>query len=152
VTARSRGSTFIVSDEPHKHTDPVISRQAYDELAAAQDAYIATRDVIVIDGYIGDHPIARMRTRLVVERANANLAAMQRLLYFGRRLPSRTDGDLHAESHRRLPTTAASWSISKGVTASSTPTTSASRRWAACGCGTPRCTGAAGWPCTAASS
>ena len=82
VTARSKGSTFIVSDEPHKHTDPVISRQAYGELAAAQDAYIATRDVIVIDGYIGDHPIARMRTRLVVERANANLAAMQRLLYF----------------------------------------------------------------------
>ena len=82
VTARSKGSTFIVSDEPHNHTDPVISREQYDSLAASQDAFIEGRDMIVLDGYIGDHPAARMRTRLVVERSNANLAAMQRLLYF----------------------------------------------------------------------
>jgi phosphoenolpyruvate carboxykinase (ATP) len=82
VTARSKGSTFIVSDEPHHHTDPVISRESYEVLAAAQDAHVAGKDMIVIDGYIGDHPTARMRTRLVVEKENANLAAMQRLLYF----------------------------------------------------------------------
>jgi phosphoenolpyruvate carboxykinase (ATP) len=39
-------------------------------------------DAIVLDGYIGDHPDARVRTRLIVDRRNANLAAMQRLLYF----------------------------------------------------------------------
>jgi phosphoenolpyruvate carboxykinase (ATP) len=82
VTARSKGSTFIVSDEPHHHTDPVISRDRYDALAAAQDAYIRDQDMVVIDGYIGDHPTARMRTRLVIERSNANIAAKQRLLYF----------------------------------------------------------------------
>lgn len=82
VTARSKGSTFIVSDQPDRHTDPVISREAYDALAARQDAYIADQDMVVIDGYIGDHPDARMRTRLVIERSNANIAAKQRLLYF----------------------------------------------------------------------
>ena len=82
VTARSKGSTFIVSDEPLHHTDPVISRQKYDALAAEQDAYIKGQDMVVIDGYIGDHPTARMRTRLVVERSNANIAAKQQLLYF----------------------------------------------------------------------
>ncbi|HEX5630188.1 MAG TPA: phosphoenolpyruvate carboxykinase (ATP) [Acidimicrobiia bacterium] len=82
VTARSKGSTFIVSDEPHIHTDPVIDRDAYQVLAKRQDDFIATRDMIALDGYIGDHPTARMRTRLVVEASNANLAAMQQLLYF----------------------------------------------------------------------
>ena len=82
VTARSKGSTFIVSDAPHLHTDPVIDRTAYEALAARQDEHIAGRDMIVLDGYIGDHPTARMRTRLIVERSNANLAAMQQLLYF----------------------------------------------------------------------
>lgn len=82
VTARSKGSTFIVSDEEHRHTDPVIARDRYEAMAAQQDAFIADRDMVVLDGYIGDHPDARMRTRLVVERSNANLAAMQQLLYF----------------------------------------------------------------------
>jgi phosphoenolpyruvate carboxykinase (ATP) len=82
VTARSKGSTFIVSDEPHRHTDPVIARDRYDALAATQDEYIAGQDMVVIDGYIGDHPTARMRCRLVIERSNANIAAKQQLLYF----------------------------------------------------------------------
>lgn len=82
VTARSKGSTFIVSDEPQNHTDPVIGRNTYDEWARRQDAFLTERDVVVLDGYIGDHPDARMRTRLIVEKSNANLAAMQRLLYF----------------------------------------------------------------------
>ncbi|MFQ5947277.1 MAG: phosphoenolpyruvate carboxykinase [Acidimicrobiia bacterium] len=82
VTARSKGSTFIVADDPSNHTDPTISRRAYQELAAAQDAFIEQGDMIVLDGYIGDHPEARVRTRLVVEQANANISAMQQLLYF----------------------------------------------------------------------
>ena len=82
VTARSKGSTFIVSDAAQEHTDPVISRDRYNALAKTQDEFIAQRDMVVLDGYIGDHPTARMRARLIVERSNANLAAMQRLLYF----------------------------------------------------------------------
>lgn len=82
VTARSKGSTFIVSDAAQEHTDPVIARDRYNALAKTQDEFIAQRDMVVLDGYIGDHPTARMRARLIVERSNANLAAMQRLLYF----------------------------------------------------------------------
>jgi phosphoenolpyruvate carboxykinase (ATP) len=82
VTARSKLSTVIVSDEPENHTDETIPRTRYQEIAAAQDAHLADLDVIVLDGYIGDHPDARMRTRLVIEQGNANIAAMQRLLYF----------------------------------------------------------------------
>jgi phosphoenolpyruvate carboxykinase (ATP) len=51
-------------------------------VSAAQDAHMAEQDVIVLDGYIGDHPDARMRTRLIIEKANANIAGMQQLLYF----------------------------------------------------------------------
>lgn len=82
VTARSKGSTVIVSDKPDDHTDPTITREEYDRLAAMQDEHLRDRDVIIIDGYIGDHPEGRARTRLIVDKAYPNLAAMQRLLYF----------------------------------------------------------------------
>ncbi len=82
VTARSKHSTFIVADDPGKHTDPTISRAEFERLAAEQDRHLEDVDVVVLDGYIGDHPDARVATRLVVDKRNANLAAMQQLLYF----------------------------------------------------------------------
>ncbi len=82
VTARSKLSTFIVSDDQDRHTDPTITRAEYDKLAAAQTTHLADMDVIVLDGYIGDHPDARVRTRLIIEKNNANIAAKQRLLFF----------------------------------------------------------------------
>lgn len=82
VTARSKSSTFVVSDTPERHTDPTIDRAAYQALTDRQDEYLTGCDVIVLDGYIGDHPDARMRTRLVIEKSNANIAAKQRLLFF----------------------------------------------------------------------
>ena len=82
VTARSKASTFIVSDTPERHTDPTMPRDAYEEVARAQDEHLEALDVVVIDGYIGDHPDARVRTRLVIDERFANIAAMQRLLYF----------------------------------------------------------------------
>jgi len=82
VTARSKQSTYIVADDPSRHSDQTITREQYEELARRQDEHLAEMDAIVLDGYIGDHPDARVRTRLIVDRRNANLAAMQRLLYF----------------------------------------------------------------------
>ncbi len=82
VTARSKLSTFIVADDPSRHTDPTITRSEYAALARAQNEHIADKDVVVLDGYIGDHPDARVRTRLIIEKENANIAAKQRLLYF----------------------------------------------------------------------
>jgi len=82
VTARSKLSTFIVTDDASRHTDPTITRAAYDDLARRQEEHLAGKDVVVIDGYIGDHGDARMRTRLVIEKEFANIAAKQRILYF----------------------------------------------------------------------
>ncbi len=82
VTARSKQSTFIATDDPSRHTDPTITRSEYDTLARAQVEHFADKDVIVLDGYIGDHPDARVPTRLIIEKEYANIAAKQRLLYF----------------------------------------------------------------------
>lgn len=82
VTARSKLSTFIATDDTSGHTDPTITRSEYDALARAQVEHLADKDVVVLDGYIGDHPDARVRTRLIIEKENANIAAKQRLLYF----------------------------------------------------------------------
>ena len=82
VTARSKQSTFIVSDDTSRHTDPTITREAYEALSGAQDEHLTDVDVIVLDGYIGDHPDARVRTRLLIEKENANILAKQRLLFF----------------------------------------------------------------------
>src|ERR671926_441829 len=59
VLARSKASTFLVHDD-----------------------YIATRDMIVLDGYIGDDPEFRTPARLYIEESNANIAGMQKQLYF----------------------------------------------------------------------
>ena len=38
--------------------------------------------MLVIDGYIGNDPEFRTPARLIIEKANANIAAMQQHLYF----------------------------------------------------------------------
>ena len=82
VTSRSTNETVIVSDRPEDHLCPTITRQAYDDVAAAQDRHLEDADLVVLDGYIGDHPDGAMATRLIVEKSNANLAGMQQHLYF----------------------------------------------------------------------
>jgi len=82
VTSRSKGSTFVVTDEPALHSGKTISRQEGAHIAAVQDEYISKSDMLVIDGYIGNDPTRRTATRLYIEAANANIAAMQQLLYF----------------------------------------------------------------------
>ena len=82
VLARSKASTFIVLDDPAASSQQAISREEGDRIARLQDDYIAECDMIVVDGYIGDDPEFRTPARLYVEQANANIAGMQRQLYF----------------------------------------------------------------------
>ena len=82
VLARSKASTFVVTDDGSKHSDQTISKADGAAWAAKQDAYIKDQEMIVIDGTIGDDPEFRTRCRLIVEKANANIAAMQKALYF----------------------------------------------------------------------
>ncbi len=85
VTARSAGSTFIVSDDPSRTTKPTMPSAEYAEVAARQEAYIADRDMILIEGYIGpeNSPMKRA-ARVYIERSNGNIPAMQQQLYYPR--------------------------------------------------------------------
>ncbi len=82
VVSRSKLSTFIATDTPEHHSDQTISRAEYDRVAQLQNDYIKTRDMLVIEGYIGNDPDYRVPARLVIEQANANIAAMQDILYY----------------------------------------------------------------------
>ncbi|HLV90427.1 MAG TPA: phosphoenolpyruvate carboxykinase [Acidimicrobiia bacterium] len=80
VTSRLGRSTFFVSDEEiHQNR---ISRAEADEWAARQDAYIADRDMLLVEGYIGPDPDFRTGCRLYIERDQPNIAGMQTHLYF----------------------------------------------------------------------
>jgi len=80
VKARLARSTFFVSeDETFKNR---IGRAEHDEWATRQDAYIADRDMILIEGYVGPDPEFRTGCRLYIDRTQANIPAMQQQLYF----------------------------------------------------------------------
>ncbi|MHC5063201.1 MAG: phosphoenolpyruvate carboxykinase [Planctomycetota bacterium] len=82
VLARSKASTYLVTDDPSKHSDQTITVAEGKAWAEKQDAYIADQEMLVIEGYIGNDPAFRKPTRLIIEKANANIAAMQKSLYF----------------------------------------------------------------------
>jgi len=81
VVSRSKGSTFIVTDEPDGQNQ-AISREEGERWARRQDEYIAEQEMVVIDGCIGNDPEFRTPARLYIEAANANIAGMQQQLYF----------------------------------------------------------------------
>jgi phosphoenolpyruvate carboxykinase (ATP) len=81
VDSRSTRSTFLVEDSTNA-TKQTITRDEFNRIAAAQDAYIAGSHMVVVDGYIGSDPEFRTRARLVMEAANANVAGMQKQLYY----------------------------------------------------------------------
>ncbi|MGH9797839.1 MAG: phosphoenolpyruvate carboxykinase (ATP), partial [Candidatus Polarisedimenticolia bacterium] len=82
VLARSKASTYVVTDEPRLHSGLTLGRAEGERVARAQDEFIRSRDMLVVDGYIGDDPLFRTPARLIIEQAAANIAAMQQMLYF----------------------------------------------------------------------
>jgi len=82
VVSRSKLSTFIATDTPENHSDQTITRAEYERVTKLQDDYIRTRDMLVIDGFIGNDPEFRVPARLIIEKANANIAGMQQILYY----------------------------------------------------------------------
>jgi phosphoenolpyruvate carboxykinase (ATP) len=82
VLARSKGSTYLVTDEPDGQNQSIPTDEAA-KWAERQDDYIADQEMVQIDGYIGVDPDFRTAARLYVEAANANIAGMQQQLYFG---------------------------------------------------------------------
>ncbi|MEX0754288.1 MAG: phosphoenolpyruvate carboxykinase [Actinomycetota bacterium] len=84
VLSRSAASTHVVTEDPSTTSGKSIPRSEYERLAALQDEHLTSRDLIQIDGYIGDDPEFRTAARLTIEKANANIAGMQQKLYFPR--------------------------------------------------------------------
>jgi phosphoenolpyruvate carboxykinase (ATP) len=82
IVSRLSRSTFFVSDEPN--AKPTLPRAEAAEWARRQDDYIAGQDMVLIEGYIGPEPGFRTGARLFIERANANIPAMQDQLFFDR--------------------------------------------------------------------
>jgi phosphoenolpyruvate carboxykinase (ATP) len=98
VTSRSAGSTFVVGERSSGKT---MTREDFDRIAEMQDAYLRDREVIVIDGAIGNDPSFRTNARLTIERENANVAGMQQKLYFPR--PDGADPEFHVIYTPNLP-------------------------------------------------
>jgi phosphoenolpyruvate carboxykinase (ATP) len=82
VVSRSKGSTYVVTDRPEEHSDQTVSREEGARVAAVQDEYIRGQDMVVVDGFVGHAGPYRTPARLVIEKANANIAGMQRFLYY----------------------------------------------------------------------
>jgi phosphoenolpyruvate carboxykinase (ATP) len=81
VTSRSAGSTYVVGEASSGKT---MSREEYARIAKMQDEYLRGRDVISVDGSIGNDPGFTTKARLLIEKTNANIAGMQQKLYFPR--------------------------------------------------------------------
>src|SRR5436309_2421358 len=82
VLARSKACTYLVLDDPDASSHQAMSREEGERIARLQDEYIAQQDMVIVDGYIGNDPDFRTPARLYIEEANANIAGMQKQLYF----------------------------------------------------------------------
>src|SRR5918911_30145 len=52
VDARSKLSTYVVSDAPERHDSQTITRAEYERVARLQNDYVRSREMIVVDGFI----------------------------------------------------------------------------------------------------
>src|SRR5450759_5937785 len=81
VVARAKGSTFLGRDEPDGQNQSITHEKAA-EMAKRQNEYIAATEMVLIDGWIGNHSEFRTRATIYIEAANTNIPAMQPQLYF----------------------------------------------------------------------
>ncbi len=84
VDSRSTKSTYIVTDRPQEHTAQTVTPGEGRKWAKIQDDYIRSQEMVVVDGYIGNEVKFQTPARLIIEARNANVAGMQRHLYYPR--------------------------------------------------------------------
>jgi len=82
VDSRSTKSTYIVTDRPEEHTAQTVDPEEGRKWAKIQDEYIRGQEIVVVDGYIGNEAKFLTPARLIIEARNANVAGMQRHLYY----------------------------------------------------------------------
>ena len=76
VDARSKLSTYVVTDTPEHHDSQTITREEYGRVSKIQDEYIRGCEMIVVEGFIGNDPEYRVPARLVIEREAAIAPAL----------------------------------------------------------------------------
>jgi phosphoenolpyruvate carboxykinase (ATP) len=82
VDSRSTKSTYIVTARPQEHTAQTVTPDEGRKWAKIQDDYIRSQEMVVVDGYIGNEAKFQTAARLIIEARNANVAGMQRHLYY----------------------------------------------------------------------
>src|SRR5215813_3604544 len=82
VDSRSKLSTYVVTDTPERYDSQTITRAEYERVSKIQNDYIRGCEMILVDGFIGNDVDFRVPARLIIERSNANVAAMQKHLYY----------------------------------------------------------------------
>ena len=82
VDSRSTKSTYIVTDRPEEHTAQTVTPDEGRKWAKLQDEYIRDQEMVLLDGVIGNDPTFLTPARLIIEARNANIAGMQRHLYY----------------------------------------------------------------------
>jgi len=80
--ARSAQNTFVIAEDAARHTCKTMKPADAQKYIEAQEAYIAGKELIRLDGYIGNHPATRVKATLWITVEGANVAAMQQILYF----------------------------------------------------------------------
>ena len=61
--ARSAGNTYVIAEDASLHTCKTMKPADAQKYIEAQEAYIAGKEMIRLDGYIGNHPETRVRAR-----------------------------------------------------------------------------------------
>jgi phosphoenolpyruvate carboxykinase (ATP) len=82
VDSRSTKSTYIVTERPREHTAQTVTPEEGRKWAKIQDDYIRGQEMVLLDGVIGNDPTFLTPARLIIEARNANVAGMQRHLYY----------------------------------------------------------------------
>src|SRR4029453_4565083 len=82
VDSRSKLSTYIVTNTPERHDSQTITREEYERVAKIQNEYVRGCEMILVEGFIVNDAEFRVPAGLIIERSNANVAGMQKHLYY----------------------------------------------------------------------
>ena len=80
--ARSAKNTFIVTDDTSITDTQTIPVEEGIRIAKIQDDFVKNREMISINGYIGFDDTVKVPAQLIIQKEYANVAAMQKSLYF----------------------------------------------------------------------
>src|SRR5438105_665336 len=82
VDSRSTKSTWTVSGSAKETTEQTVTTDEGRRWAKVKDEYIPDQEMVLLDGVIGTDPTFLTPARLIIEARNANVAGMQRHLYY----------------------------------------------------------------------